>query len=181
MREVRVLFFLACVAAGVSVNGAPFQHTALSAVANISGPQQLQQPAPTIASAVDRDISTIEKQITYATDAMPEDKFNFTPEALNIPGSNYKGVRSFAVEVKHIAASNWFIWSPLTGERLPEGLNDGNGPADSKSQPEIIKFLKDSFALGHRAAATLTAENMLQTPGQVYAPWSGRIGRRSRI
>ena len=25
-------------------------------------------------------------------------------------------------------------------------------------------FLKDSFALGHRAAATLTTENMLQTP-----------------
>ena len=34
-----------------------------------------------------------------------------------------------------------------------------------RSQAEIIKFLKDSFALGHRAAATLTAENMLQTAG----------------
>ena len=34
-----------------------------------------------------------------------------------------------------------------------------------KTKAEIIKFLKDSFALGHRAAATLTTENMLQAPG----------------
>jgi uncharacterized damage-inducible protein DinB len=67
------------------------------------------------------------------------------------------------VQVKHVAASNYFIWSPLTGEKLPEGLKDGNGPADLKTKADIIKFLKESFALGHRAAATLTPQNMLQT------------------
>jgi hypothetical protein len=36
-------------------------------------------------------------------------------------------VRSFAVQLKHVAASNYYIWSPLTGDKLPEGLNDGNG------------------------------------------------------
>ena len=56
--------------------------------------------------------------------------------------------------------------SPLTGEKLPDGLNDGNGPANLKAKAEIIKFLKDSFALGHRAAATLTTENMLQAPAK---------------
>lgn len=135
--------------------------------ASTGEPQQpagAQQAPATVASTVDRDISAVEKQIVDAADAMPEDKFNFTPEALNIPGSNYKGVRSFAVQVKHIAMSNWFIWSPLTGEKLPEDSNDGNGPANLKSKPEIIRFLKDSFALGHRAAATLTAENILQSP-----------------
>ena len=95
---------------------------------------------------------------------MPEDKFNFTPESLNIPGSEYKGVRTFAVQVKHIAASNYFIWSPLAGDKLPEGLKDGNGPADLKTKADILKFLKESFALGHKAAGTLTTENMLQTP-----------------
>lgn len=165
MKEERMLLFVAFVAAGVPVHGAPSQHTGLSSIARASGEQQLEQTAPTIASVVDRDIGTVEKQIVDAADAMPENEFNFTPEALNIPGSNYKGVRSFAVEVKHIAASNWFIWSPLTGEKLPEGINDGNGPANLKSKSEIIKFLKESFALGHRAAATLTTENMLKTPG----------------
>lgn len=48
---------------------------------------------------------------------------------------------------------------------MPEGLKDGNSPEALKSKAEIVKFLKDSFALGHRAAATLTTENMLQTVG----------------
>jgi len=124
---------------------------------------QAQQP-PTIASNVDREISAIEKQVTEAAEAMPEDKFNFTPESLHIPNADYGGVRTFAVQVRHIAASNYFIWSPVTGDKLPEGLKDGNGPENLKTKADILKFLNDSFALGHKAAATLTTENMLQPP-----------------
>ena len=165
MKKARILLFLASVAAGAFITSAAFRPAAISAVASASGSQPSPQPEPTIASVLDRDISAVEKQIVDAADAMPEGKFNFTPEALNITGSNYRGVRSFAVQVKHIAASNWFIWSPLTGDKLPEGLkDDGNGPANLQTKADIIKFLKDSFALGHKAAATLTAENMLQSP-----------------
>jgi hypothetical protein len=127
-----------------------------------SAPQA--QQVPTLASMVDGEISAIEKQTLEVAEAMPEDKYNFSPESLNIPGGDYKGVRTFAVQVKHVASSNYFIWSPLTGDKIPESIKDGNGPADLKTKAEIIKFLKDSFALGHKAAATLTAENMLQTP-----------------
>jgi len=125
---------------------------------------QAPQPPPTVASALDREITNVEKQILEVAEAMPEDKFNFSPESLNIPGSDYKGVRTFAVQLKHVAASNYFIWSPITGDKLPEGLKDGNGPVDMKTKADIINFLKASFALGHKAAATLTPENMLQTP-----------------
>ena len=127
-----------------------------------SGPQAQQ---PTVAAVVDREISNVEKQIVDVAEAMPEDKFNFSPESLNIPGDDYKGVRTFAGQLKHIAASNYFIWSPLTGDKLPEGLKDGNGPQNLKTKAEIISFLKDSYALGHKAAATLTPESMLQNPG----------------
>jgi uncharacterized damage-inducible protein DinB len=120
--------------------------------------------APTLAATLDREISAVEKLVTEAAEAMPADKFNFSPESLNIPGSNYKGVRTFAVQVKHIAASNYFIWSGITGEKPPANLKDGNGPEDVKTKAEILSFLKDSFALGHKAAAMLTPENMLQTP-----------------
>ena len=164
MKKTRILLLLAAVAGGALITSAAFGPAAVSVVAIASGSQQSPQPAPAIASVMDRDISAVEKQIVDASEAMPEDKFNFTPEALNIPGANYKGVRSFAGEVKHIAASNWFIWSPLTGDKLPEGLKDGNGPANLQTKTDIIKFLKDSFALGHQAAATLTTENMLQSP-----------------
>ena len=128
-----------------------------------SQPQTAQPPA-TIASAVDREISGVEKQIVDAAMAMPEDKFNFSPESLNIPGAEYKGVRTFAAQAKHIAASNYFLWSGLTGDKLPANLKDGNGPEEVKSKAEILKFLQDSFALGHKAAATLTTDNILQIP-----------------
>jgi hypothetical protein len=97
----------------------------------------------------------------------PEDKYNFTPESLKIPGADYRGVFTFAGQVKHVAAGNYFIWSTVTGDKLAEGLfNDGRGPDNLKTKAEIIQFLKDSFALGHKAAATLTPENMLQSAGR---------------
>lgn len=127
-----------------------------------------QAQPTTLASMVDREISGVEKQVVEAAEAMPEEKFNFTPESLTIPGDDYKGVRSFAVQVKHIASSNYFIWSSITGGAVPAAIKDGNGPADMKTKADILKFLKESFALGHKAAATLTPENMLQpfAPGK---------------
>jgi len=159
---MRSFLLLAALIFAVAALGQRIQGTA---AASASQAQQAQQSLPTIASAVDREISAIEKQIVEAAEVMPEDKFNFSPDSLNIPGSEYQGVRTFAVQVKHVASSNYFIWSPLTGDKVPESIKDGNGPTDLKSKADIIKFLKDSFALGHKAAATLTAENMLQTAG----------------
>jgi len=124
---------------------------------------QEQQPAPTVASVLDREITTVEKVFVDAAEAMPEDKYNFSPEGLKIPGSDYKGVRTFAGQVKHVAISNYFIWAPIIGEPVPESLKGDNGGENVKSKADIIKLLKESFALGHKAAATLTTENMLQT------------------
>jgi hypothetical protein len=139
-----------------------------AALAQAGGASQ-RAPA-TVASILERQVSLIEKEVVEAAEAMPEDKFNFAPESLNIPGAEYKGVRTFAVQVKHVASSNYFLWSPITGDKLPEGLKDGNGPETVKTKAEIMKFLKDSFALGHRAAATLTAQNMLENPEHAKAP-----------
>ena len=157
MKPIRMFLLLSLLISAVTALGQGTKSTAAA------GAPQAQQP--TIAAIVDREISNVEKQVVDVAEAMPEDRFNFTPESLNIPGDDYKGVRTFAMQVKHVAASNYFIWSPLTGDKLPEGLKDGNGPQSTKTKAEIISFLKDSFALGHKAAATLTTENMLQTPG----------------
>ncbi len=132
-----------------------------------SRPPQTQQPqpaqlAPTLASTLDHEIGSVETLILEAAEAMPGEKFNFSPESLKIPGSDYKGVRTFAQQVKHVAASNYAIWSPLTGDKFPADFMGGNGPEKLKSKADIIQFLKDSFALGHKAAATLTPENVLQ-------------------
>jgi hypothetical protein len=163
MKQIRIFMLVAVVV----LPWTTWRHGTNSAAAvRVPQAQQPEQSPPTIASLVDREVSTVEKQIVEIAEAMPEDKFNFSPESLNIPGGDYKGVRSFAVQLKHVATSNYYIWSPITGDKLPEGLgDDGNGPANVKTKAEIIKFLKDSFALGHKAAATLTMENMLQSAG----------------
>src|SRR4029077_17829020 len=93
---------------------------------------------------------------------MPEDKFNFTPESLSIKGTEFKGVRTFALLIKHTATANFRNWSALSGDKFPENIKGPNGPDELKTKAEIIQFLKDSFAVGHRAAKTLTAENIME-------------------
>ena len=127
---------------------------------------------PTIASAIDRQISLVEKEVVDAAEAMPEDKFDFSPEKLNLPGSDYKGVRTFGEQLKHIAASNYLIWSPITGEKPPDTVNDGKGPDNMKAKAEIIKYLKDSFAFGHKAVATLNSSNLVE-------PITSKSGRQT--
>src|SRR5208282_3507468 len=166
MKQIRISTLLAVLILTATAQG---EGTRSAAAASAPLAQQSQAP-PTVASTVDREIGTIEKEIVEAAEAMPEDKFNFSPESLNIPGSDYKGVRTFALQVKHVAASNYFLFSSVTGDQIPENFKGGNGPEDLKTKAQIIKFLKDSFALGHKAAAALTTENMLQTVGNGKSP-----------
>src|SRR5712675_1463140 len=118
---------------------------------------------PTIASAIDREISVVEKEVVEAAEAMPEDKFDFSPEKLNISGSDYKGVRTFGQQLKHVDASNYLIGSPITGEKAPDTVNDGKGPDNMTAKADIIKYLKDSFAFGHKSIATLNDSNLVQS------------------
>src|SRR6516164_3342932 len=129
-----------------------------------SSPAAAASPStpPTIAAAIDREISVVEKEIVDAAEAMPEDKFDFSPEKLNLPGSDYKGVRTFGEQLKHVAASNYLIWSPITGEKPPDNVNDGKGPDNMKAKADIVKYLKDSFALGHKVVATLNSSNLVE-------------------
>ena len=157
MTHIRAVFLLAVAMFTVNALG---QGTKGAAAAN---PPQAQQP-PTLASMVDREISNVENQIVDVAEAMPEEKYDFSPGKLNIPGAEYKAVRTFAQQVKHVAASNYAIWWRLTGDKFPDDFKGGNGPENLKTKAEIIKFLKDSFALGHKGAATLSVENMLQVP-----------------
>jgi uncharacterized damage-inducible protein DinB len=121
--------------------------------------QAKKTPPPTIASAIDQQVSILEREFVGAAEAMPDDKFNFTPVSLNIPGSEYKTVKTFAEEVRHVAATNYLLWGAITGDKSPIPSTEDNGPSSLKTKAEIIKYLKDSFALGHKAAQSITAEN----------------------
>ena len=60
----------------------------------------------------------------------------------------YKGVRTFALQVKHVAASNHAIWSHLTGDKFLADFLGGNGPENLRATADTLKFLKDSLCSG---------------------------------
>ena len=114
-----------------------------------------QPPAPTVSDVLDRGLSNLERQLNGIADAMPEDKYSFVPTS-----GDFKGVRNFGEQVKHVAAANYRLFSAMLGEAPPADGSE-NGPASVKTKADILKYLRDSFALGHKAMASVTAENLV--------------------
>jgi DinB family protein len=130
-------------------------------------------PPTSVGAALDREVSLAERQLIGVVEAMPEAKFNFTPESLDIKGSAFKGVYTFAGLVKHLAAANYFLWGGAGGDPIPANITGVKGPEGMTSRAEIIALLKASFASGHHAAAALTPENsldMVSGPGGQKVP-----------
>lgn len=127
--------------------------------------QHVRQPqsSPTVAQVANMEIAILEKQMMGVVEAMPADKYNFAPKDSDFKGSDFKTVRTFAQQVKHVAGVNYRLWAASLGEKPPAAALQGeNGPDSMQSKAEIVKYLKGSFELGHRAASALTAENMLE-------------------
>ncbi|HXN53307.1 MAG TPA: hypothetical protein VN943_15350 [Candidatus Acidoferrum sp.] len=107
MKPNRIFLLLAVLVFTAAALG---QRTTSVAAASAPQAQQSPQSPPTIASTLDREISTIEKEIVEAAEAMPEDKFNFSPENLSIPGSGY------VHNAEHVAArAEQQIAPPVSG------------------------------------------------------------------
>lgn len=158
MKHLRTFCLLALVCFAMSAFA-----QATKPAAPAASPAATPAAAPTVGAVIDREINIIEKEFVDAADAMPEDKYNFTPAGLNLQGSDYKGVRTFAEEVKHVATANYMFWGAITGDPMLPGTTGPNGPDSIKTKAEIMKYLKDSYAIGHKAAGTLTAENIVTT------------------
>jgi uncharacterized damage-inducible protein DinB len=124
--------------------------------AAMGGPAMSNKPA-TITSTLDLQLTIEEHEIEGAADAMPEDKYSFAPT-----NGEFKGVRTFAQEVKHIATINNRFFEAILGQTqaTPGSQYEAdNGPDSVSTKAEIMQYLKDSFALGHKAIATINADN----------------------
>ena len=107
-----------------------------------------------------------EKTVLAAADAMPAEKYDFAPTA-----GEFNGVRTFAEQLKHIAADNYLLGGGILGENPPGDVNDDErGSSLVNTKPQIIAYLKDSFAYMHRAAAAIDdAKTPIPTPA--ISPW----------
>jgi DinB superfamily len=164
MKRLRTLCLLSVLSFAIAAFAQAGAKTTAPAATPSPAGQAQPTPAPlsTLSSIVDRQVSQYEKNVVEVAEAMPEEKYNFTPASLNIPGAAYKDVRTFAQLIKHTATANYRFWTTLTGEKMPDNIKGPNGPDELKTKAEIVQFLKDSFALGHRAAKTITPENAVE-------------------
>lgn len=124
----------------------------------------------TVTQVLDRVVSNTEEEFVPASEAMPEDKFGFAPT-----NGEFKGVRTFAEQIKHVAAVNYEVGAAILEEKPPVDLNGEAGPASITSKADIIKFLKESFAYVHKAVGTINETNLTNT---VRSPFGeGRVTR----
>jgi hypothetical protein len=111
----------------------------------------------TISQALDSSVKTIEGEFVSAAEAMPEDKYDFAPT-----NGEFKGVRTFGQQIKHVAVVNYMVGAAILGEKPPIDTNGEKGPDNVKSKADIVKFLKDSFAYAHKAVASVNDANGLE-------------------
>jgi uncharacterized damage-inducible protein DinB len=131
-------------------------------LACVVGPIHAQTSKPetprTVNQILDRSVANAESEFVPAAEAMPEDKYTFAPTT-----GEFKGVRTFAQQVKHVSAVNYLIASAVLGEKAPVEIGGENGPDSVKSKDEIVKFAKDSFAYLHKAASSVNEKNAAGT------------------
>jgi len=107
----------------------------------------------TVTQVLDHAVSNVESEFVPAAEAMPEDKFGFAPSA-----GEFKGVRTFGEQVKHVAAVNYVFAAAILGDKAPD---DESGPESVKSKAEIISYLKESFLSVHKAIQTINEKNLV--------------------
>ena len=138
---------------------------AVAAATSLAFAQDSAKPAkPAVGTAVapsetyGKLLSGMEKEFVEAAEAMPEDKFDFAPAAT---AGDFKGVRTFGGQVKHVAEANYYFFGGNMSEADMKAKSDAIEKLHSKA--EIIQALKDSLAQAHTYVSGITAENAFVT------------------
>jgi uncharacterized damage-inducible protein DinB len=141
-----------------------------------------QMPKPkderrTVTMVMDHTVSNLENEFVPAADAMPEDKFDFAPT-----NGEFKGVRTFGQQIKHVAAVNYELGAAILEQKPPVDIGDEAGPASITSKADILKYLKESFEYVHKAIATINEENFEKTVKSPFGEGSvSRLGLAATV
>jgi hypothetical protein len=128
--------------------------TALFLISVFTGPACTAQSKLTVSQSLDVWISTAETEIVSAAEAMPEDRYRFAPTQ-----GEFTGARTFADQVKHLAANNYRVAAFLLGQTPTADENAETGPEQAQSKAQIVGYLRGSFAALHLAVEKVTADN----------------------
>ncbi len=95
-------------------------------------------PGGAVLTAVQESVQRMEPNIVGAAQEMPADKYGYKPTAKQ---------RSFAETVGHVAGSNGYLCSKLSGMEAPASLR----PKKGADKDELVAALKASFEFCGRA------------------------------
>ncbi|MEO8724954.1 MAG: DinB family protein [Acidobacteriaceae bacterium] len=111
----------------------------------------------------ERAVGQVEKEFVSLAEAMPADKYDFAPTT-----GEFKGVRTFGEQVKHVAQANMAFYGAVLGQKASE--EEMKASEALKGKDQIVAMLKKSFEMGHQAAATVNAQNAFQTVQSPFGP-----------
>jgi len=146
----------------------------LGCTAVVFGQAKKITPPTSVAEVFDRSVDGPEHATLAMAEKMPESLYNFVPTR-----GEFKGVRTFAQLVKHIAVANYQMGAILLREKTPiePGPHD-NGPDSLRTKADVVKFLRESFAYLHKGIATVNEHNLMEV---VEIPEGGRVPRLSVV
>ena len=119
----------------------------------------------TVARLYDSQLKSVESEVVPLIKAMPADKMAFAPS-----NGEFKGVRTFAQQAKHVAAVIYMVAAAARQEQPPIVLGGENGPDTVKTKEDIVAFVQGAFDYAHKAMNGLTAQNELE---MVKSPFGG--------
>jgi hypothetical protein len=129
----------------------------LLSLAMIAGPAAARaQYSPDRATALEMrkefltELDSLQSKFTQLANAFPADKYSWRPAP---------GVRSVGEVFMHVA-SEYYYWTPAVFGTTPSPVVEGNKAGFEKfekmsSKPEVLKHLKEGFAYGRQAIASL--------------------------
>jgi len=123
------------------------------------GSAQMDKPTAqaTTSQVIDAWITNTETHLIGVADAMPEDKYSFAPS-----NGQFKNVRTFAEQLKHLAANNYRQAAVILGEPpAPDQVHE-KGPDSVKTKTEVVDYLRGSFTSLHQAVATINEKNQVE-------------------
>jgi len=121
-----------------------------------------------MAATVVQWFTMVERSFVSLAEAMPADRWSFAPR-----DGEFKGVRTFGEQVKHVACANYGFFNEVEHKEPPPNCEAG-GPSRATTKAELMQYLRESFAYAGQVMRRLTPANALDP---VEGPYGGKTTR----
>ena len=138
----------------VSAGGAALAAASISVFAQAPQTPQTPRPVPPLLVQVQNMYTPLKTNLTKAAEQFPEDKYGWSPTP---------DVRTWTQLFGHVIDDNFGFCTPITGDPRPPSLDNEGKPTDAAKglkKADIVRMLKDSFAVCDKAFTLVTPENM---------------------